>query len=292
MRAGERSRTADAAAAFRASHTLYAQAKVFEDPYALELTSPGWRTLLSRRWLHRLVLTRLLRGLSPVVAQVIGRSRYAEDLLAAAIAHGVTQYVIVGAGLDSFALRRPDLEQTLRIYEVDHPDTQRGKHAQLMARGRALPTNLEFAAVDFECEGIVAGLRRSSYRPELPAFFSWLGTTHYLRPQATLDTLKSIAGLAAAGSEIVFDYSLSRELLPTQLSRAAQRLHRSTARQGEPMIGGLNPHRLHGDLRRLGYEIVEDLSGNELAQRYFRGRDDGLKPTSASRLMHARLRKR
>jgi len=255
MKPGQRSRTADAAAALRASHTLYARPAVFSDPYALELTSPGWRRIVGNRLLHYLVLGRLAARLSPITAQIVGRSRYAEDCLAEAIKRGVKQYVIVGAGLDSFALRRRDLERSLRVYEVDHPDTQRAKRGHLAARGIAPTSSLEFAAVNFETEDIAAGLRRSSYQAQHP----------------------------------VFDYSLPLEMMPPQVSRSAERLRRSTARQGEPLIGGIDPRRLHRELPPMGYTIVEDLSGEDQEQRYFAGRSDGLRPSGASRFMHLRL---
>lgn len=289
MRPGERSRTADAAAAFRANHTLRAQSPVFSDPYAVELISPRWRALVRNPLLNRLVMRRVMDRLSPIVAQVVGRSRYAEEQLAAAVERGVGQYVIVGAGLDTFALRRADLAGKLRVYEVDHPATQGAKRDRLEQRGKSLPRNLEFVAVNFEAEDIAQGLKRSSYERVAPAFFSWLGTTHYLQPETTLATLKSIAGIAAPGSEIVFDYSLPQEMLPAEISAAAQRLRAYTARQGEPMIGGLEPKKLHGAMRRLGYEIIEDVNGEELGRRYFMHRADGLRPTRVSRLMHARV---
>lgn len=290
MKYGQRSRTADAAAALRASHTLYARPALFSDPYALQLTSPGWRRVIGNRMLHHLVIGHLLRHLSPITAQIVGRSRYAEDCLGVALQRGVKQYVIVGAGLDSFALRRRDLEQSLSVYEVDHPSTQRAKREQFLARGFSLPSNLEFVALNFETEDLAAGLRRSTYRAELPAFYSWLGTTHYLSNEATLATLAAIAGLAAGGSEIVFDYSLPHEMLPQHLGRRAERLRRATARQGEPIIGGFDPARLHLELPPMGYSIVEDISGQEQKQRYFAGRSDGLEPSGASRFMHLRLR--
>jgi methyltransferase (TIGR00027 family) len=290
MKLGQRSRTADAAAALRASHTLYAQSPVFSDPYALKLTSPGWQRIIGNRLLHYFVIKRLLRRLSPITAQVVGRSRYAEDLLSEALKRGIRQYVIVGAGLDSFALRRHDLEQSLRVFEVDHFDTQRSKRELLAARGISLPSNLEFAVVNFETEDIASSLKRSSYQAQMPAFYSWLGTTHYLRNEATLATLSAIANFAAAGSEIVFDYSLPLEMLPSQISRSVDRLRRITARQGEPLIGGIDPRRLREELPKLGYTIAEDLSVEEQEQRFFAGRSDGLRPSAASRLMYLRLR--
>ncbi|MEK6806755.1 MAG: class I SAM-dependent methyltransferase [Pseudomonadota bacterium] len=289
MKSGQGSRTAEGAAALRASHTLYADPKIFEDPYAYALTSPRWQRLLKNRPLNRLVARLLLRRLAPITAQVVARSRYTEDRLATAVARGVAQYVMVGAGLDSFTLRRRDLEQTLRVFEVDHADTQGWKRQRLARLTDALPRNLEFVAVDFERESLAQALRRSAYRTEVPAFYSWLGTTHYLTPAATLATLESITTIAAPGSELVFDYSLPRELIPAREQRAGGLLRRYTARQGEPMIGQFVPEQLHGALTRLGFEVVEDLSGAAQAQRYFANRDDGLHPTQASHFLHARL---
>jgi len=289
MKPIERSRTAEVAAALRASHSHYARPAVFVDPFALELTSIGWRRVVSNRLLHHLVLGRLLGRLSPITAQIVVRSRYAEDRLDEAIQRGVTQYVIVGAGLDSFALRRRDLEQSLQIFEVDHPNTQRAKSEQLRARNFPKPSNLEFVPVDFEIEDIARALRRSNYRAHLPAFFSWLGTTHYLRNEATFATFAAIAILAAHGSEIVFDYSLPDEMLPQHLRRSVERLRRMTARQGEPMIGSIDPAHLKRELLSMGYSIVEDLTGQEQKWRYCAGRKDGLEPSAASRLMHIRL---
>lgn len=233
MRAGQNSRTAQAAAAFRASHHLYAQPWVFEDPFALALTSRGWRAVLSNRVTHWLVIGRARRSLKPVLAQVLVRSRFAEDALGKALANGIQQYVIVGAGLDSYALRHPDSTGHVRVFEVDHPDTQRAKRQRLQALALSLPANLEFVGVDFEKQALGAALGASSYRSDAPAFFSWLGTTHYLSPQATLGTLRSIAQSAAPSSEVVLDYSLLPELIDPEKLRDVLWLRKLTDRVGE-----------------------------------------------------------
>jgi methyltransferase (TIGR00027 family) len=290
MRAGQNSRTAQAAAAFRASHHLYTEPRVFEDPFALALTSKGWRAVLSNRVTHWLVFGHAPSSLKAVLAQVLVRSRFAEDALAKALANGIRQYVIVGAGLDSYALRHPDATGRVRVFEVDHPDTQRAKRQRLQALAVSLPANLEFVGVDFEKQALGAALGASSYRTDVPAFFSWLGTTHYLSPQATLGTLRSIAQSAAPASEVVLDYSVLPELIDPEKLRAMLWIKKRAERMGEPIIGGLNPAQLHADVKALGYDIVEDIDAPEQTRRYFANRADGLAPTPVSRLLHLRSR--
>jgi methyltransferase (TIGR00027 family) len=288
MKPGRGSRTAEGAAAFRASHTLYDDKPVFRDPFAIALTSPRWRRVLKSRVLHWLVVQRYLRDLRPVVAQVVGRARYAEDCLNEAIVHGVGQYVIVGAGLDSFALRRPELAARLRVFEVDHPNTQALKQRRVAEARARVPLNLEFVAVDFEKESIAQALWRSTYKADQPAFFSWLGTTHYLTTDATLGTLQAIASIAAPGSKLVFDYSLPRELLPEAALRVGKRLSKIVSHQTEPFLGRFKPEHLHAQVEAMEWQIVEDLSGEEQQRRYFAGRTDGLVPTGGTHFLHLR----
>ena len=123
---------------------------------------------------------------------------FAEDKLMEAIDAGIDQYVIVGAGYDSFSLRRPGLRERINIFEIDHPDTQREKRRRIakLCDG-ALPANLSFLPVDFERESLTAGLARSAFKPMRPTFFSWLGTTPYLSNEAALESLRGMAEVAA-----------------------------------------------------------------------------------------------
>ena len=231
MKHGAASRTADVAAAVRARHTLRAEQPVFVDPIAIELTAPLWRRILTSYLLDWLTFDVLLRALLPIGSQVILRSRYAEDVLEEVLSEGVDQYVIVGAGFDSFALRRPDLESRLRVFEVDHPATQAVKHERLARLVDARPTNLEYIGVDFEREAIGDGLARSGFRRDRPAFFSWLGTTPYLSNAATLATLRSISSVGLGGSQIVFDYLAPAHSLTAGDAQIIERLKRFTARK-------------------------------------------------------------
>src|SRR5262249_7097362 len=145
-------------------------------------------------------------------AFIAARSRYAEDELALAVKRGVRQYVILGAGLDTFAYRNPYPESALSVFEVDHPATQAWKRARLKEAGIPLPIDLTFAPVDFEEQTLAGGLRDAGYDPSLSAFFSWLGVTPYLTIEGMMATLRFIAS-APIGSGGVFDYVTSPSLL-------------------------------------------------------------------------------
>ncbi len=172
MEKGKPSRTAEFVAAVRAAHRLYDRPLLFEDSFAIQLTSARWRIICKNRLLHWLVMKKILGALRPLHGQILARSRYAEDHLDEAFSAGVRQYVLIGAGLDSFALRRQDVISSLKVYELDHPATQRAKRERLAQLRIPMPTNLEFVPVDLERETIAQALARSSYSPTSRAFFS------------------------------------------------------------------------------------------------------------------------
>jgi methyltransferase (TIGR00027 family) len=313
MKKGRASRTAEGAAAARALHRFGVPNPLFDDPYALRFTSPAWRMLMSVPGLGNWVNGSLMRSLRPVQAQVLVRSRYAEDQLAAALAQvgaaqngrghdgrgaqqdaypagrsAIGQYVIVGAGFDSFALRRTEWAKTLRIYELDHPDTQLAKRQRLHKVSRELPQNLEFVPVDFERETVAAALQRSSFDSASPAFFSWLGTTPYLSNAATLATLQAIAEIAAPGSQLVFDYMIPQALLHGEQLEMMQTLRGYTERRNEPLCGDIDPQRLRAAVQAMGFEWLEELDGHQQYERYFAARQDDLVPMHATHLVHLR----
>ncbi|KJH64711.1 class I SAM-dependent methyltransferase [Acinetobacter calcoaceticus] len=291
MKEGQSSRTAEAAAALRANHFKNTVSPVFSDPYAFELTSRSWKKLLSSPLLVKVMNSAVLnRTLGLLTGQVVGRSRYAEDLLDQAVQQNTQQYVLVGAGLDSFALRESHHYPTLKIFEVDHPDTQAAKQAKLKKLGE-IPATVEFVAINFEKESISEALARSLYERSAPAFFSWLGTTHYLNPQTTLQTLKSIAEFAANASEVVLDYSTDFQELTGIERIGSMGVAQFTHLLKEPLLGQFKPTDLHHAVEQMGFEVVEDLSGEAITERYFNGRIDEIRHTSATRLLHLRLNK-
>lgn len=289
MKAGQRSKTADAIAAVRAAHLVYDRPVVFEDPFAIHLTSLPWRIVVKSRLLYWIVAKKILRALRPVHGQLLARSRYAEDKLEKAIAAGVNQYVLLGAGLDSFALRRRDLATTVKVYELDHPASQLAKRERLAHLHIDLPENLEFVPVDFEQETVAQALARSSYEQERPAFFSWLGTTQYLTREAVTNTLRSLTACAAPGSEIVLTYLIPAELVEPDDRATVQKVARFATRRGEPFISFFDPRTFPKEACALGFELVENLSPQEQRVKYFAGRTDDLRPLSDAYFGHFRV---
>jgi methyltransferase (TIGR00027 family) len=196
--------------------------------------------------------------------------------------------VILGAGLDSFAYRRPDLAKVLRVFEVDHPATQAWKRTRLQQAGIELPPNLSLVPVDFEKQSLIDGLRISGYRTDAPGIFSWLGVTMFLTPDAIFSTLRTVAALAP-GTQIVFQYLLPTELVDEENRRILAAVMARAAALGEPLQSFFEPAQLAEQVRKLGFAEVSDLGPDEAQACYFAGRSDGLRPRANSHLMNARL---
>ena len=284
MKEDRPSATAQRVAVLRAAHQILDNPKVFDDPIALPIIGKEYALALQTnpRQFEAMPLSPYVR------AFVAARSRYAEEKLALGVQDGVGQYVILGAGLDTFAYRNPHSDRVLHVFEVDHPATQTWKRARLDEVGIALPDDLTFAPVDFETQTIEEGLRAAGYDPGKRTFFSWLGVTEYLMPEVVMATLRFIAS-APAGSGVVFDYMISPSLLnPTQRLRF-DALARRTASVGEPWQAFFDPQLLTRDLRAMGFGYVEDKGPEEINAWYFKNRKDDLRVGSLSHLMSARV---
>jgi len=290
MKQEKRSITAEMVAYTRAKHFLYDDPVLFEDSFAIEFLSPRRRRFLKNPFIGFLMRSSLYRRLSPVRAQSVDRCCYNEEKLEKAIAQGMTQYVIIGAGYDSFALRRRDLSDSIRVFELDHPATQEAKRKRLSELHFELPKNLEFIPVNLENETVAEALKRSSHTPDMPTFFSWLGTVHYLSRDAVFKTLRSLASSNAPGSEIVLDYIIPDSLMDPRELRRINRNRRLAAHLGEPMITYFDPDTLVAEMKGLGFELIENLSPHEKRIRYFANRKDNLLPSGMSCFAHFRVR--
>jgi methyltransferase (TIGR00027 family) len=186
----------------------------------------------------------------------------------------VRQYVVLGAGLDTFAYRHSFAD--LRVFEVDHPATQEWKRGQLRAAEIAVPQSMTFVPVDFEKKSLDSGLRDCGFDAHSPAFFSWLGVTPYLTHRACMTTLSYIARMPA-GSGVVFDFAVDRSLLNIGQRIALDALSRRVAAAGEPFQLFFHPAKLRQELKELGFHRTEFLQRDEINARYFSGREDGLK---------------
>jgi methyltransferase (TIGR00027 family) len=298
------SMTALGASLMRAVHTRLDRPPLIDDLWGDRLVSDADRDAILRLGLGQLepaareqikalgsreeMLTVLTRG-HPNYGTVVIRSRYAEDALAAAVAHGVRQYVIVGAGMDSFGLRRPAFAREVVVFEVDHPATQELKLERLAECGVGAPTGAHFVAADLSLEGLGAALARSSFDPLRSAFFSWLGVTQYLTREANLRTLRAIASCAAPGGELVFSY-VDQGDLDRSDSSDVQRFKATGAAVGEPWVSGFHPSELGGQLAAVGLRLFEDLGPEDLRERYCAGRGDALSPSAAIHVARAHPR--
>jgi methyltransferase (TIGR00027 family) len=261
----------------RAAHQLYdARPLVLEDPIAVPILGKTYAEELHR------TPTRPDRPFSVALrAFVVARSRYAEDNLARAVSQGVAQYVLLGAGLDTFAHRNP--YPHLRVFEVDHPATQQWKRGLLEGSGLASPANLTYVSVDFECESLSERLYSADLDPQITTFFAWLGVVPYLTREAFRSTMNLIAA-QPHGSGVVLDYSQPRSALPFLEKLAHDSLAARVQLAGEPFQLFFTPAEIAAELT--AFRTREDLGSAEINARYFTGRTDNLKALgSAGRLL-------
>jgi methyltransferase (TIGR00027 family) len=266
----------------RAAHQILDRPVVHSDGLAAVIVAGG-KASARRPEDDPRELTRLGRFLRAFLAV---RSRFAEDELAAAVARGVRQYVVLGAGLDTSAFRLQGTDG-LRIFEVDHPATQSWKRAVLARSGIAVSDSVAFVPLDFEKETLAEGLRTAGFDAAAPAFFSWLGVVPYLGRDAIEATLAFIASLPER-SEVVFDYGIPPSRLGFLERMAFRRLARRVAAAGERFRTFFDPEPLAVLLRGIGFGEIEDLGPADINARYFAGREDGLRVGRAGRLVAAR----
>jgi methyltransferase (TIGR00027 family) len=256
----EPSRTAWIAATHRAAHQVLERGLIFSDPLALRILGQDAETVARDALDHP-----ERRGMRAFIA---ARAHLAESALAAAVEQrGVSQLVVLGAGLDTFAYRNP-LADRLKVFEVDHPATQAWKRRRLDEAGIAAPGDLVYAPVDFERQALLNGLAAAGFDPARRTFFLWLGVVPYLTAEAVRATLESIGGLPGGG-EVAFDYADP----PAALSDEARAAHRARAERvaaiGEPWLSYFEPPALHALLTELGFAQIEDLGPPALAARYW-----------------------
>ena len=276
----EPSATANFAAFARAAHQILDHPRIFDDPLAVRiLASDGEAQVRARADNLQQPHSRALR------AYLALRSRYTEDELAQAVKRGVRQYVILGAGLDTFAYRNPFSDADLRVFEVDHRATQTWKRVRLAEAQIPVPESARFVPFDFENPSLFDALGRAGFAVKKHAFFSCLGVTRYVTRKSTLRTLSSIAASTPAGCEVVFDFSLPLPFAE-RFRRLPARARRLLGRKaGDLFIGYFDPPKLAARLRRIGFQQVEMIGPEEINARYCAGRQDGLTWESRSKAM-------
>lgn len=283
MNSPQHNTTAEGVALTRAAHQVIdADDLIFPDPLALKIIGPaGEKKMLGHIAMYG------IEGMRRARASVTIRSRFAEEELARAVAAGTGQYVILGAGLDTFAYRRTDLADRLVVYEVDEPQTQQWKRNCLAGAGIAIPGNVRFVPVDFNEGELARALAESGFTRDAPAFFSWLGVVYYLPLPSVLETLRFIASQNAP-SAVIFDFALQ----PSSVAPCYQELLREflqfNQNRSERWRTFIAPEEMLSLLRDCGFSDIIHLAYDAIASRYLVGRTDGLLPSPLVELISAR----
>lgn len=279
MRKAQPSQTAAMVAAARAAHLVVDREPfIFRDTMAASLLGEQGEEIIAY---HRAYGDYIV--LSGTRAQVTTRAHYVERRLAEPAGGGVDQYVILGAGLDTFALRAP-AGRPVRVFEVDHPATQRWKRELMVSAGLTTPPSLSFVPVDFETDDLMDALVAAGFDPRRPALVSWLGVTMYLTTEAIAATL-AVVGRFAPGSELVVEYALPPALRDEQADACAEVALPAAAERGEPWLSFFAPDDLSALLKQHGLEVAvrqADCVYPRLWQR-----QDALRPVDLCRLARA-----
>lgn len=279
------SRTAMVVALIRADHARKSRSPLLNDQWAEKLVPPEFVAELPRlangdpeveQWLAR----------SGLRANVILRARYCEDQLQEAVRGGVDQYVIVGAGFDSFAWRRPPWARGLRIFEIDHPATQNFKIRQLRAAGADLD-EARLIAADLRETPIDRALTASAYDPKRRTFFAWLGVTRYLTREANASALAAMGRAAARGSYLLLSYAPPPSQRDAEGADEANRSAATLSSWGEPWVSSFTPEEMATMAGEAGFVVREDLSHHDLIIRYTPEGAEALGRGSNGRLMLA-----
>ena len=282
MEPGKHSYMAEGTALLRAAHqVLDDEPKILQDPLAVTLFGANTEELIQAD-LEQLQ-SKYLRSARTFA---VLRSRYVDDELSGAIDAGIGQYVILGAGLDTSPYRPSHASQTLAVFEVDHPDTQRWKLEKLSQADIRVPANLRHVAIDFERQTLADELVANGFDTNVPTFFSWLGVTYYLRRESVFDTFRFVAKMPA-GSQVVFDFTLADSELDAEGLQAYAKISQHLDRHGEPWLARFGPGTLENDLKNLGFSQVCYFSQALARERYLKDRMDGLSLNIMMQLMSA-----
>lgn len=282
MKKNSHSLTAYKVAMMRAAHQIFDNPKIFDDPIALSIVgSEAASEIYKEKRKYKTKLYRYIRAI------VVARSRFVEDELYDAIKHGICQYVILGAGLDTFACRNPYSPGELKIFEVDYPETQDWKCQRLNTAKIPIPETMAFVPIDFESQSLIGQLREAGFRTDEPSFFSWLGVTMYLTRETMMKTIRCIYSSTPPGSRIVFDYIITPSSQNFLRRFVFYLLARKLAMAGEPLKSFFDPKRLIMDLRSIGFAQADDVSPERINERFFKNRSDKLMVGKFGHLMKA-----
>ncbi len=290
MRVDRPSQTAEGIASARARESARPEGqRLFHDPFARQFLSSRTRFIARHPVLRALFRWRNRRVLPGMFGGLVARTRFIDDHLLACLKEGAQQVVILGAGYDARAYRFEKVCRGIRVFEVDHPATQQVKMEKLDRLLDGLPDHVTFVPMRFNSENLEKKMAHSGYRPDLKTLFIWEGVTMYLAAEAVDATLAFVAGHAAAGSSIIFDYFPPSVTDGTCPFREAKTLRKMVVRYGEEICFGIEPHDIEHFLTRRGFHRVENISAVECKQMYFRGEYAKLPVSRLFNFVHAEV---
>jgi len=274
----------------RGYHASTSKDPIFNDFIAHSLLKEDEKQLIATNWANAIGFfdqekSRILETFdeklkwvmnNQTIPQLVSRARYAEDGLRSAIERGFKQYVILGAGFDTFALRQEKLPEDFLIYEVDHPATQAFKINRLQESGIDIPKNVRFVPVDFKSDSLRTELKKSGFDEQEYTYFSLLGVVMYLAKKDFYQLLSSVAEMSANGSSFIFDYLDDTAFNERLASKKLIQMRQITAQTGEPMITGFDPFELDLELQDCQMLLYENLSPANIEEIYFKESEDGL----------------
>lgn len=290
MEAGKESLTALVSCFARGYHSSTNKEPIFNDFISYSLLKDVEKQLIATNWANAIAFfdqekSEALETFdeklewvmnNQTVPQLVSRARYTEDGLKSAIERGFKQYVILGAGFDTFALRQENLPEDFMVYEVDHPATQAFKLKRLHEIGIELPANVKFIPVDFKSNSLREELEKSGYDEQKYTFFSLLGVVMYLAKRDFYQLLSSVVEMSVNGSSFIFDYLDDTAFNDRIASKKITQMRQITAQTGEPMVTGFDPFELDLELQECNMLLYENLSPANIEEMYFAGREDGL----------------
>jgi methyltransferase (TIGR00027 family) len=290
LEAGKESLTALVSCFARGYHASTNKEPIFNDFIAYSLLKDVEKQLIATNWANAIAFfdqekSEALETFdeklewvmnNQTVPQLVSRARYTEEGLKSAIERGFKQYVILGAGFDTFALRQENLPEDFMIYEVDHPATQAFKLKRLHEIGIELPVNVKFIPVDFKSNSLREELEKSGYDEQKYTFFSLLGVVMYLAKRDFYQLLSSVAEMSVNGSSFIFDYLDDTAFNDSIASKKITQMRQITAQTGEPIVAGFDPFELDLELQDCNMLLYENLSPANIDEMYFAGREDGL----------------
>ena len=268
MEKNKSSNTAQIVAAVRAGHNKFENGIIFKDDNAKYYVEGIWKFFILNKILYNLLTKKILKKLLPIQAQILIRASFCEQLLIEKINKGINQYIILGAGYDSFSIKYKNQFPQLNIFELDHPNTQNKKELKNIKHNLHTHSNTFYIPINFNEKTIQEVLSNSTFDRNKPCFISWLGTTYYLNKDTILNTLNSLYSLISKDSFLFLDYGLHESELNVNTRNEYNELKKFAAKNGEPFLSSFTNNSFNEMVKNIHFKIEKDISPIELKKLY------------------------